>query len=474
MNQDFSFSEGLKVPWALGEFQWARYTRPGSVPADGDGTPATFQTPQALLQSLPVVTDLCFPRYLLLGVREEIYTSSVSLVGRMMGLQDTSWVTVVQRVLAWVGGSRAHYGHPDLVLASWAKFHGCGLSKASPEKNLSEDIFLALDMKMRTGRREGGETAGVRKSRDNQDALSVAAMSLSASPPYLEYLSYGKGREVSLLNTSIFENKLSRGTAQMLKAPEILRLQAGGQGGVGMSEFAAGPRARVAWCTVSFPLSDMLVSWSLLFGSLLHYVFQALFDATIVSFLWILHMMMGPASIQVNDEKIGVLGSVYAIPWIWHLGHKKKKYKRRGWQVHDLRRSEVEESTFAECLLSDIVFLLCVSRLFLRSSSPLLSDLFSWSRVRHACLCSQRVRRRVLFLILIACEGAWNPGSHEASAGEISRHRKKVRQQENGTQGESQHLARRRGSIECLVFIVSCMCSSLVLCVDVSQLRTDT
>jgi hypothetical protein len=54
-----------------------------------------------------------YPRYVLVGCPEVIYTEHISAIGRFMALQDTSFVTIVMRVLAYTS-VRMHYGHPDL------------------------------------------------------------------------------------------------------------------------------------------------------------------------------------------------------------------------------------------------------------------------------------------------------------------------------------------------------------------------
>jgi hypothetical protein len=54
-----------------------------------------------------------------------------------------SFVTIVQRVLSYTG-VRLHYGHPDIFDGYWCRFH-VGLSKASVDVNLSEDIFFGFD-----------------------------------------------------------------------------------------------------------------------------------------------------------------------------------------------------------------------------------------------------------------------------------------------------------------------------------------
>ncbi|KAK6922818.1 1,3-beta-glucan synthase subunit FKS1-like, domain-1 [Dillenia turbinata] len=76
----------------------------------------------------------------ILGVREHIFTGSVSSLAWFMSMQETSFVTIGQRVLARPLKVRFHYGHPDVFDRIFHITRG-GISKASAGINLSEDIF---------------------------------------------------------------------------------------------------------------------------------------------------------------------------------------------------------------------------------------------------------------------------------------------------------------------------------------------
>ena len=100
-----------------------------------------------------------------------------------------------------------------------------------------------------------------------------------------EYIQYGKGREVSLLNATIFEFQLARGAALLMKAPDLYGL-------------------------LHYSL-DGISGFSLVFGSAGHYFYTLLFDLTISSFCWIILLM---SISHVNEEQIGILGSLDSIP----------------------------------------------------------------------------------------------------------------------------------------------------------------
>ena len=198
-------------------------------------------------------------RFVLAGCGELIYSMSVGAVGRFMALQDTSFVMLGQRVLGYTA-VRLHYGHPD-VFDGLSVRGGIGMSKASPQLNLSEDLFFGCDMLERGGR-----------------------------ATYVPYIRYGKGREVSLSNCTVFEDKLARGAALTLRSADVYRLS---------------------------QQVDVLTYLSLFFGALGHFNFTLLFSYGITSFVYLLLLM---SMSSVTSDTIGRLGSVYAIPWLFHLG----------------------------------------------------------------------------------------------------------------------------------------------------------
>jgi callose synthase len=81
----------------------------------------------------------------ILGVREHVFTGSVSSLAWFMSLQESSFVTIGQRVLARPLKVRMHYGHPDVFDRLFHISRG-GISKPSRGINLSEDIFAGLGL----------------------------------------------------------------------------------------------------------------------------------------------------------------------------------------------------------------------------------------------------------------------------------------------------------------------------------------
>ena len=166
MNQEGYFEESLKMRNALQEFD-------RSVSTDG-GDRALDTT--------------------ILGLREHIFTGSVSSLANYMALQETSFVTLGQRVLNKPLCSRLHYGHPDVFDKLFFMTRG-GVSKASKGINLSEDIFAGYNNVVRGG-----------------------------SVSFKEYVQVGKGRDVGAQQIYQFEAKLSQGNAEQSLSRDVYRM----------------------------------------------------------------------------------------------------------------------------------------------------------------------------------------------------------------------------------------------------------
>ncbi|KAI3421638.1 uncharacterized protein J3R85_011988 [Psidium guajava] len=130
----------------------------------------------------------------ILGLREHIFTGSVSSLAWFMSNQETSFVTIGQRLLANPLKVRFHYGHPDVFERLFHLTRG-GVSKASKVINLSEDIFAGFNSTLR----EGNVT-------------------------HHEYIQVGKGRDVGLNQISMFEAKIANGNGEQTLSRDIYRL----------------------------------------------------------------------------------------------------------------------------------------------------------------------------------------------------------------------------------------------------------
>ena len=130
----------------------------------------------------------------ILGLREHIFTGSVSSLANYMALQEISFVTLGQRVLTRPLHIRLHYGHPDVFDKLFFITRG-GVSKSSKGINLSEDIFAGYNNVMRGG-----------------------------SVGFKEYLQVGKGRDVGMSQIYKFEAKLSQGAAEQSLSRDVYRM----------------------------------------------------------------------------------------------------------------------------------------------------------------------------------------------------------------------------------------------------------
>ncbi|XP_076926135.1 callose synthase 7-like isoform X2 [Bidens hawaiensis] len=130
----------------------------------------------------------------ILGLREHIFTGSVSSLAWFMSNQETSFVTIGQRILADPLRVRFHYGHPDIFDRIFHITRG-GISKASKVINLSEDIFSGYNSTLR-----GGYVT------------------------HHEYIQVGKGRDVGMNQISQFEAKVANGNGEQTLSRDVYRL----------------------------------------------------------------------------------------------------------------------------------------------------------------------------------------------------------------------------------------------------------
>ncbi|KAK1642299.1 hypothetical protein QYE76_060104 [Lolium multiflorum] len=130
----------------------------------------------------------------ILGLRENIFTGSVSSLAWFFSNQETGFVTIGQRVLANPLKVRFHYGHPDIFDRLFHITRG-GISKASKTINLNGDIFSGFNSIMRGG-----------------------------CVTHHEYMEVGKGRDVIMNNISTFEAKVASGNAEQTLSRDVYRL----------------------------------------------------------------------------------------------------------------------------------------------------------------------------------------------------------------------------------------------------------
>ncbi|TYZ67312.1 hypothetical protein PybrP1_002953, partial [[Pythium] brassicae (nom. inval.)] len=129
----------------------------------------------------------------IIGFREHVFTGGVSNLASFMSIQELSFVSLGQRMLA-IFHVRQHYGHPDIFDKLFAMGTG-GTAKASRGVNLSEDIFAGFNTTLRGGR-----------------------------VSHEEFVQVGKGRDVGMQQLAQFEAKLSSGAGECVTSRDALRM----------------------------------------------------------------------------------------------------------------------------------------------------------------------------------------------------------------------------------------------------------
>uniref|UniRef100_A0A7N0TVA2 1,3-beta-glucan synthase n=1 Tax=Kalanchoe fedtschenkoi TaxID=63787 RepID=A0A7N0TVA2_KALFE len=216
----------------------------------------------------------------ILGVREHIFTGSVSSLAWFMSNQETSFVTIGQRVLARPLKIRFHYGHPDVFDRIFHITRG-GISKASRGINLSEDIFAGFNSTLRRG-----------------------------NITHHEYIQVGKGRDVGLNQISLFEAKVACGNGEQTLSRDIYRLG---------HRFDFFRMLSCYFTTVGFYVSSMMVVltvYAFLYGKL--YLSLSGLEQSIVKFA----RARGddPLKAAMASQSLVQIGLLMALPMVMEIG----------------------------------------------------------------------------------------------------------------------------------------------------------
>ncbi|CAM8881815.1 unnamed protein product [Rhodiola kirilowii] len=216
----------------------------------------------------------------ILGVREHIFTGSVSSLAGFMSNQETSFVTIGQRVLARPLKIRFHYGHPDVFDRIFHITRG-GISKASRGINLSEDIFAGFNSTLRRG-----------------------------NITHHEYTQVGKGRDVGLNQISLFEAKVACGNGEQTLSRDIYRLG---------HRFDFFRMLSCYFTTVGFYISSMMVVltvYAFLYGKL--YLSLSGLEQSIVKFA----RARGndPLKAAMASQSLVQIGLLMALPMMMEIG----------------------------------------------------------------------------------------------------------------------------------------------------------
>ncbi|CAL1409277.1 unnamed protein product [Linum trigynum] len=216
----------------------------------------------------------------ILGVREHIFTGSVSSLAWFMSNQETSFVTLGQRVLARPLKIRFHYGHPDVFDRIFHITRG-GVSKASRGINLSEDIFAGFNSTLRRG-----------------------------NVTHHEYIQVGKGRDVGLNQISLFEAKVACGNGEQTLSRDIYRLG---------HRFDFFRMLSFYYTTIGFYISSMMVVltvYAFLYGRL--YLALSGLEGSIIKFAK--HRGDTALKSAMASQSVVQLGLLTALPMVMEMG----------------------------------------------------------------------------------------------------------------------------------------------------------
>ncbi|XP_042395925.1 callose synthase 3-like [Zingiber officinale] len=216
----------------------------------------------------------------ILGVREHIFTGSVSSLAWFMSNQETNFVTIGQRLLANPLRVRFHYGHPDVFDRIFHLTRG-GVSKASKIINLSEGIFAGFNSTLR----EGNVT-------------------------HHEYMQVGKGRDVGLNQISLFEAKIAYGNGEQTLSRDIYRLG---------HRFDFFRMLSCYFTTVGFYVSTMvtvLTVYVFLYGRL--YLVLSGLDEALLTGRRFMHNQ--PLQVALASQSFVQLGFLMVLPMVMEIG----------------------------------------------------------------------------------------------------------------------------------------------------------
>ncbi|GLC51113.1 hypothetical protein PLESTB_000467200 [Pleodorina starrii] len=190
MNQDNALAEALKMRNLLGELQ------PEPAPrrlAAAAAHPRGSTSSEGHRQALAARTTMEVP-VALVGFREWIFSDVSGALGTFAAACELAFGTIVQRTMSYPGRVRMHYGHPDVFNKMHIMTRG-GLSKATRQLHISEDVFGGFNQLLR-----GGQIK------------------------YKEYISCGKGRDMGFDSINAFEIKISGGGGECVVSRDVARL----------------------------------------------------------------------------------------------------------------------------------------------------------------------------------------------------------------------------------------------------------
>lgn len=184
MNQDNFLLEAMKMRSLLQELKTPEYN-PKSVPKNcRDYSTKIIRRLDRKHLKKPI----------LIGFREWIFSDKAGALGSFAAGTEFAFGTILQRVMTFPGRARFHYGHPDVWDKLFILTRG-GISKATRNLHVSEDVFGGFNAALR-----GGKIA------------------------YRDYISVGKGRDMGFVSINGFEIKISGGNGEVCISRDLYRI----------------------------------------------------------------------------------------------------------------------------------------------------------------------------------------------------------------------------------------------------------
>ena len=142
MNQDNFLLEAMKMRSLLQELKTPEYIPKRAPPKNcKDYSNKVVRRLDRKYQKKPI----------LIGFREWIFSDKAGALGSFAAGTEFAFGTILQRVMTFPGRARFHYGHPDVWDKIYIQTRG-GISKATRNLHVSEDVFGGLNAALRGGK----------------------------------------------------------------------------------------------------------------------------------------------------------------------------------------------------------------------------------------------------------------------------------------------------------------------------------
>ncbi|KAG1671275.1 hypothetical protein FOA52_010846 [Chlamydomonas sp. UWO 241] len=186
MNQDNNLAEALKMRNLLQELR-PEYIK--KAPNIGDRLAASINSGSPML-----ATEMQRQQLKVRVHREWIFSEKSGALGLFAASAEFAFGTIIQRTLDHPAHVRLHYGHPDVFNKLHTMTRG-GVSKATRQLHIAEDVFAGMNHTLRGARLK-----------------------------YSEYISVGKGRDMGFDSINAFEIKVAGGTGNAVISRDVWRL----------------------------------------------------------------------------------------------------------------------------------------------------------------------------------------------------------------------------------------------------------